>query len=33
VRGQGEEYFDMCDEFMQAVFARWPDVVVQVRSA
>ena len=22
-------YFDMCDEFMQAVFARWPDVVVQ----
>jgi len=25
----GPEYFEMCDEFMQAVFARWPNVVVQ----
>jgi len=28
-RLQGEEYYDMLDEFMKAVFARWPDVVVQ----
>jgi malic enzyme len=25
----GEEYFDFVDEFMQAVFGRWPNVVVQ----
>ena len=28
-RIQGEEYFDFMDEFMQAVFDRWPQVVVQ----
>jgi len=28
-RLEGEEYFDMVDEFMQAVFDRWPNVVVQ----
>jgi malate dehydrogenase (oxaloacetate-decarboxylating)(NADP+) len=28
-RLEGEEYFDMLDEFMQAVFGRWPNVVVQ----
>lgn len=28
-RLQGEEYFDMVDEFMTAVFARWPQVTVQ----
>ena len=28
-RLQGEEYYAMVDEFMQAVFNRWPDVVVQ----
>jgi malate dehydrogenase (oxaloacetate-decarboxylating)(NADP+) len=28
-RMSGPEYFDMVDEFMQAVFARWPNVVVQ----
>ena len=28
-RLQGEEYFDMIDEFMVAVFAKWPGVVVQ----
>lgn len=28
-RLHGPEYFDMCDEFMAAVFERWPDVVVQ----
>lgn len=28
-RLQGEEYFDMLDEFMSAVYARWPGVVVQ----
>ena len=26
----GQEYFDMVDEFMAAVFSRWPGVVVQV---
>ena len=28
-RLQGEEYFEMIDEFMVAVFGRWPNVVVQ----
>jgi len=28
-RLSGPEYFDMVDEFMQAVFARWPNVIVQ----
>ena len=28
-RLQGEEYFDMIDEFMVAAFSRWPGVVVQ----
>jgi len=28
-RLQGEEYYEMCDEFMAAVFERWPGVVVQ----
>ena len=28
-RLQGEEYFDMIEEFMVAVFSRWPNVVVQ----
>eukprot|EP00606_Chrysophyceae_sp_TOSAG23-5_P001205 GSChrysophyteH2.ASY1.ANO1.841.1 assembled CDS len=28
-RISGPEYFDMVDEFMQAVFARWPNVIVQ----
>ena len=28
-RLDGDDYFDMVDEFMQAVFQRWPDVVVQ----
>ena len=28
-RLDGKEYFDMVDEFMQAVFMRWPNVVVQ----
>lgn len=28
-RLQGEEYFDFLDEFMQAVFSRWNNVVVQ----
>lgn len=28
-RLQGQEYFDLCDEFMAAVFERWPNVVVQ----
>ena len=28
-RLQGEEYFEMIDEFMVAVFSRWPNVVVQ----
>jgi len=28
-RLEGEEYHDMVDEFMHAVFSRWPDVVVQ----
>jgi len=28
-RIQGEEYFEFLDEFMSAVFARWPGVVVQ----
>jgi len=28
-RLSGSEYFDMVDEFMQAVYARWPNVVVQ----
>jgi malic enzyme len=25
----GPDYFDMVDEFMHAVYARWPDVIVQ----
>jgi len=28
-RLEGDEYFDMVDEFMEAVFDRWPNVVVQ----
>ena len=28
-RLDGEDYYDMVDEFMRAVFLRWPDVVVQ----
>lgn len=28
-RLQGDEYFDLVDEFMSAVFSRWPGVVVQ----
>lgn len=28
-RLEGDDYFDMIDEFMHAVFARWPGVVVQ----
>lgn len=28
-RLQGDEYFELCDEFMAAVFERWPNVVVQ----
>lgn len=28
-RLEGAEYFDMVDEFIQAVFGRWPGVVVQ----
>jgi malate dehydrogenase (decarboxylating) len=28
-RLQGDEYYDMIDEFMVAVFAKWPGVVVQ----
>jgi len=28
-RLEGDEYFEMVDEFMQAVFDRWPNVVVQ----
>jgi malic enzyme len=28
-RLQGDDYFNLVDEFMHAVFARWPNVVVQ----
>ncbi len=28
-RIQGDDYFEFLDEFMAAVFSRWPDVVVQ----
>jgi malate dehydrogenase (oxaloacetate-decarboxylating)(NADP+) len=28
-RLQGQEYFDFIDEFMESVFDRWPNVVVQ----
>jgi malate dehydrogenase (oxaloacetate-decarboxylating) len=28
-RLKGDEYFELVDEFMHAVFSRWPDVVVQ----
>lgn len=28
-RLEGDEYFSLCDEFMTAVFERWPGVVVQ----
>ena len=28
-RLEGDEYFQMVEEFMQAVFDRWPNVVVQ----
>jgi len=28
-RLEGDEYFDLLDEFMHSVFSRWPDVVVQ----
>jgi hypothetical protein len=26
----GQEYFDLVDEFIQACFNRWPNVIVQV---
>jgi Malic enzyme, N-terminal domain len=29
-RLEGDEYLAMVDEFMEAVFARWPKAVVQV---
>ena len=28
-RLEGDEYYDLVDEFMEAVFDRWPNVVVQ----
>lgn len=28
-RGTGAEYYSVVDEFMHAVFHRWPNVVVQ----
>ena len=30
-RLEGADYFDVIDEFMEAVFERWPNVVVQAR--
>lgn len=29
-RLDGEEYLEVIDEFMEAVFTRWPHVIVQV---
>lgn len=29
-RLDGDEYVAIIDEFMEAVFARWPNVIVQV---
>jgi hypothetical protein len=29
-RLEGEEYVEIIDEFMEAVFSRWPNVIVQV---
>lgn len=29
-RLDGEEYVEVIDEFMEAVFTRWPHVIVQV---
>lgn len=29
-RLDGEEYLEVVDEFMEAVFTRWPNVIVQV---
>lgn len=29
-RLEGEEYISIIDEFMEAVFNRWPHVIVQV---
>lgn len=29
-RLEGEEYISLIDEFMDACFTRWPDVIVQV---
>lgn len=31
-RLEGEEYISVIDEFMEAVYARWPNVIVQVRA-
>lgn len=30
-RLDGEEYISVVDEFMEAVFSRWPNVIVQVK--
>lgn len=30
-RLEGEEYVAVLDEFMDAVYTRWPDVIVQVK--
>lgn len=30
-RLEGDEYISVIDEFMEAVFTRWPHVIVQVR--
>ena len=29
-RLEGDEYLSVIDEFMEAVYARWPNVIVQV---
>ena len=29
-RLDGDDYLDVVDEFMEAVFTRWPNVIVQV---
>jgi hypothetical protein len=29
-RLEGDEYVSVIDEFMEAVFTRWPNVIVQV---
>lgn len=31
-RLDGEEYLEVIDEFMEAVYTRWPHVIVQVHS-